>query len=218
MNYCKIGTRYPLHLLPNKRYHTITLDGNVENFYLIRFAYDDKALLDGREIRPRVLEVDVDFADVKMMMDFYSNALRENENTMRRYLDMKYSYATYVNGVPIETFHRRLYRRVTEVDGDVFAKPYSTTEGSLYKRLEQKKLILKRSSSSADIVPNSSQASNKLKSFNILMRYVFKLMGYHRYLMLLRLMKHFSRYESQIMLLDDKYMKNNLNLPNKLTI
>ena len=190
-----------------------------EKLVFIHYSgYDYKALLDGREIRPRVLEVDVDFADVKMMMDFYSNALRENENTMRSYLDLKYSYATYGNGVPVETFHRRLYRRVTEVDGAVFAKPYSTTEGSLYKRLEQKKLILKWNSSSADIVPNSSQVSNKLKSFNILMRYVFKLMGYHRYLMLLRLMKHFSRYESQIFLLDDKYMNNNLNLPNKLTI
>ena len=47
-----------------------------------------------------------------------------------------------------------------------------------------------------------------LVRFNKIMKIVAKLLGYTRYLMLLRLLKHFSRYESQIFLIDEKYEKS----------
>lgn len=189
-----------------------------EELVFIHYSgYDYKALLNGKEIRPRAFEEDVDFEDVKMMMDFYSEALKKNEHTMRDYLSLRYSYATYDNGCPIDRFHRRLYRKVSEIDANYVKKPYSAGEGSWYAILEKKGLIQNSLFVNGNLVDNSKTAT-WLVYFNKLMRIVFKLMGYRRYLMYLRLLKHFSRYESQIFLVDDRFINCNVTLPNKQTI
>ena len=189
-----------------------------EKLVFIHYSgYDYKALLDGKEIRPRALEEDVDFEDVKMMMDFYSGTLKQKEDTMRNYLDLKYSYATYDNGCPIEKFHRRLYRKVSVIDDQYFINPYSAGEGSLFAILRKKGLVQNTNISIGNVTTNS-KTNSWLMYFNKLMRLVFNLIGYRRYLMCLRLMKQFSRYESQIFLLDDRFINSNITLPKKQTI
>lgn len=189
-----------------------------ERLVFIHYSgYDYKALLDGKEIRPRVLEEDVNFEDVKMMMDFYSEALKKSESTMRDYLDLKYSYSTYDNGCPIEKFHRRLYRKVSEIDDKYFVNPYSSGEGSLYDILRKRRLVQNTNTSKGNVATNS-KTDGWLVCLNKFMRLVCKFVGYRRYLMFLRLMKHFSRYESQIFLLDDRFINCNITLPKKLTI
>ena len=178
-------------------------------------GYDYKALLSGEEIRPRVMEEDVNFEDVKMMMNIYSNALKKDEAIMRKFLDLSYTYATYDNGHVIERFHRRLYRKVYEIDASRFVNPFMSGVGSFFSVIEEKGLM--RKSSASDTI--SDNRSNKvLRFFNRMMFVVYKLFGYHRYLMLMRLLKHFSRYESQVFLLDDKYIDNNVAIPKKKTI
>ena len=188
-----------------------------ELFFIHYSGYDYKALLSGKEIRPRVLEENVDFDDVKMMMDVYAKALKEDEVAMLSYLDLPYTYATYDNGHKIENFHRRLYRKIAEIDGNRFMNPFSSGKNSFFSVIEKKGLMLKQSVS-ATVQISDDRTSKLLRSFNKLMYFVFKVMGYHRYLMFLRMMKQFSRYESQVFLLDDKYMDNNVTIPKKKTI
>ncbi len=177
-------------------------------------GYDYKALLEGKEIRPRVSKVNVEFEDVSILMGVYVDALTKNETIMREYLSMPYTYATYEDGIIIERFHRRLYHRLSDVDNSRFINPFMTGEGSFHELLKNKGFLHK------NIVRTVSESKigGSVKSliiFNKTMKIVSKLLGYQRYLMLLRLMKHFSRYASQIFLLDNKYIKNNIYLPVK---
>lgn len=180
-------------------------------------GYDYKSLLYGKEVRPRVLEEDVCFDDVNMVMKEYVAALKASEKVMLDYISLSYSYNQYDNGAPIEKFHRRLYRKINDIDGGRFNNPFVTGKDSFFAEICDKGLLHK--SIVAGGVSLSDKKSNKyLRYFNKIMGGVYKLIGYHRYLMLLRLLKQFSRYESQIFLLDKKYIDNNMEVPHKKTI
>ena len=181
-------------------------------------GYDYKALLAGEEIRPRVSKEDVDYNDIKIVMDFYVRALKEHENDMLKYITLPYSYATFNNGVRIEKFHRRLYHRLNHIDSKRFTDPFSVKKGSLYEVIKKKKLYQRKQEGQNIDGGNGGNTTRLLVLFNNLMKQVCRVIGYHRYLMLLRLLKHFSRYESQVFLLDKKYNGISLEIPEKQTM
>ena len=57
---------------------------------------------------------------------------------------------------------------------------------------------------------NLQGVGRKLKMFNIVTRLLYKLVGFDKYLLLIRLMRPFSRFESQIHLITSDFDEENI--------
>lgn len=182
-------------------------------------GYNYLSVLEGKIERPRVLEEQVDYPDVDMMMDKYTAAMKTDEQSIRMYLNLPYTYAFYDNNVKIEKFHRRIYHKISKADDYSKINPFTSDKESLYSKFKNLGMISSAQRKSPENVDMSNEhAGRLLYSFNMLMKIVFKLMGYKRYLMLLRLLKHYCRYESQVFIIDNNYMKSNIDIPTKKTL
>lgn len=83
--------------------------------------------------------------------------------------------------------------------------------GMFYSLLAKKKIIVTTKSNLDKLTKqNFPNAEKKLRSFNLFMKMLFSILGYERYFLLIRLLHPYSRLESQIHLLDDKYLDNNI--------
>lgn len=171
-------------------------------------GFDYRNLLFGECKRNRIENVYMDFDDIQKLIALYTEKMNDEKSTMLEYLSLPYSYNSFTNGVKINKFHRRIYRSI--MHRETINNPFDCN-GLLYKRLLQTKMFVKDNLS--EITP-TSPIVGKLKYFNLIMRFVYKFLGYNRYVALLRLMKYFSKYESQIFLLDNKYLTNNIDLLN----
>lgn len=190
----------------------------MEPLYFVHFSgYDYKALLEGSEIRPRSTIEDTNYDDIKILVNHYYRELKKYKMLFSKYISFQYTYNYFENGKPIEKFHRRVYHRLLEIDRNRFQNPFSVTQDSLYSLFEHNGFI-KEGSIRKLSEKESSTNMRRMKKFNYIMKMLCKLIGYNRYLMLLRLLKHFSRYESQIFLIDNKYLNNNINLPKNQTV
>ena len=185
-------------------------NSNMQPVIFVHYSgFDYRNLLFGECKRNRIEDVYIDFDDIQKLIALYTEKMNDEKTMMLEYLSLPYSYNSFTNGVKIMKFHRRIYRSI--IQRETIKNPFDCN-GSLYKRLLQKKIFVLDNSS--EITP-TSPIVGKLKYFNLIMRLVYKLFGYNRYIALLRLMKYFSKYESQIFLLDDKYLTSNIDLLNR---
>lgn len=171
-------------------------------------GFDYKGLLQGVERRTRFGIYDMQYNDVKEALSFYVNQLNKSKDEMLKYLSLKYSYSTYDNGFQIDKFQRRLYRSLS--NREVIDNPFLVSSSDFYERLKKKNLI--RNFGPESKVSQASSVKGKLKLFNLLMSVVYRILGYKRYIAFLRLLKYFSRFESQIFLIDSKYRDSSVDL------
>ncbi|MFQ6601599.1 hypothetical protein [Flavobacterium sp. C3NV] len=151
-----------------------------------------------------------DYDDIKLLTDVYANAIYKNREIFDKYIQEKYSFATFENGNAIKGFHRRIYRSLVE-KGLLFDNPFSIASDSLYQKLKAKGMT-KSSSINLDKATkdNLQGVGRKLKMFNIATRFIYRLIGFEKYLLLIRLMRPFGRFESQIHLLSSDFDKKNI--------
>ena len=57
---------------------------------------------------------------------------------------------------------------------------------------------------------NFEGVDRKLKIFNLGTRILYNIIGFEKYLLLIRLLRAFGRYESQIHIIDKQYDTNNI--------
>ena len=150
------------------------------------------------------------YDDISLLLDVYSECLNQNHDIFLHYIHSTYSYNTYSNGYPILLLHRRLYHGLLE-KGHHFDNPFEAEGNSFYKLLKKKGLNLKPVINVEKISKKDAYGmSSKLVVLNKIFRFIFRIIGYHRYLLLLRFMRFFSRYEAQIHLLDSKHDRDNI--------
>lgn len=185
--------------------------GQLSELIFIHYSgYDYRGMIKGQEHRTRRRSYNEDYDDVLASNKFYTQLLKERSLEITKYLDYKYSYNFYSNGIAVEKFHRRLYRSLSfreQVDN-----PFDSNS-SFYKKLLSIGAFSQTSTSGEAL---DKDYSSTLSKFNKIMKLTYKLLGYSRYVSLLRLLKHFSRFESQIFLLDSKYNGNSIDILNKI--
>lgn len=151
-----------------------------------------------------------DYEDIKLLTDVYAKAIYKKRELFDKYIREKYSFGTFENGDAIKGFHRRIYRSLVN-KGLLFDNPFSIANDSLYQKLKAKGMT-KSSSINIDKVTkdNLQGVGRKLKMFNIVTRLLYKLVGFDKYLLLIRLMRPFSRFESQIHLITSDFDEENI--------
>jgi len=151
-----------------------------------------------------------DYADIKLLTDKYAQYIKENREWFDRFIHLNYSYNYFEDGSVISGFHRRLYRSLI-TKGEKFEKPFSSSSSSFHARLKKAGMIRKNAINIDKVgKSNLKGMGSKLLLFNRLTRMVYRLLGFERYSLFVRLLRPYSRYESQIHLLDRRYDKENI--------
>jgi len=172
-------------------------------------GYNYAELKKGNVIQNNISNIK-DYEDIKLLTDVYAKAIYDRKETFDKYINQKYSYGTFENGVAIKGFHRRIYRSLIN-KGRKYENPYAVDKNSLYKEFHSKGMI-KQTNVNLDKATkeNLGGVNSKLKIFNNITRIVYKLIGFERYILLIRLMRPFSRFESQIHLITSEFDEENI--------
>ena len=171
-------------------------------------GYDYKELKKGGTVQKNILNIKK-YSDIEKILFMYGKAIIENVKFFDCFISLQYSYGFYSNGNVVTSVHRRLYRSMVS-KGMKDDNPF-LINGVFYSLLAKKKLIVTTKSNLDKLTKqNFPNAEKKLKYFNLFMKMLFSILGYERYFLLIRLLHPYSRLESQIHLLDDKYLDNNI--------
>lgn len=150
------------------------------------------------------------YPDLQPLIDRYMTAIQADHETVLKFLGMSYRYAKFKDGSPIISFHRRLLRSAVDA-GMQFDDPFAVGAGSFHQRLVESHLVLEDGTEAAQLDKstknNMAGVERKLAAVNRVMRGVKRVIGFRRYLLLLRLMRPYSRAESQLHLIDSSHNK-----------
>lgn len=173
-------------------------------------GYNYSELKKGNVIQNNISKIK-EYDDVKLLTDIYAKAIQGKKDLFDKYINEKYSFNFYENGFVIKSFHRRIYRSLVIKGEYRFLNPFSTDEYSLYYILKNKGMM-KHSVINLDKITkeNLKGVDRKLKIFNVVTRFLYKIIGVEKYLLFIRLLRSFGRYESQIHIVDKKYDNNNI--------
>lgn len=168
-------------------------------------GYDYKSLIQRKVVQNNIQNLGA-YPDIAEVCSVYADFLIAEVETFNLYIKYSYTYGTFDNGIEITNFQRRIFRGLIE-ENNVISKPFSTKRNSFYEILANKGLLFKSSTDNIDKLNklNMPDSSRKLKKINTLMRIMFKLIGLKNYILLLRLMRPYSRIENQLHLVDKSY-------------
>lgn len=177
-------------------------EGNADKTPLIfvHFSgYDYSQIGSGQVVHKNEMK---DYADLQPVFEKYGEVLAGSQ--FKAYVGLKYSYNTFDNGTGVLSLHRRMYRRLLELN---LAKgnPFSTKQGTYFSQL-QKKGLLDHSPVSADKVTNKSvkNFSKKFAYVHLFFTIVKKIIGIRRYSMLIRFFRRYFTEENQAFLVENE--------------
>jgi hypothetical protein len=168
-------------------------------------GFNYSALLKGDIIQNNIPNLE-GYDDVETICNFYGEKLKSNSVIFNSFIRYAYTYNSFSNGINIASFHRRIFRSLIS-EGEAFQNPFDAS-GIFYQKLASKKLILTNQSNDIDKLNKLSAATDtsaKLLKINQAMRLLLKLIGLKRYILLLRLMRPYSRVENHIHLINSIY-------------
>lgn len=171
-------------------------------------GYDYKKLLNHEKIQKNKGH-EQDYDDVQIILDKYEKALLQDKEEFLSYLNVNYTYGLYSNGTNIEKAHRTLFKSLLINNFSKMLDNPFDSEGIFYKTLKHNKLISHNSNINYKIniqKEDKTYVINKLRKINKLMRIIYKLLGYDKYLILLRFLRRYSAIENQIFLLDNNFI------------
>ena len=139
-----------------------------------------------------------DHTDLQPVFEKYGEALSKSQ--FKNFAGLKYSYNSFNNGVSILSLHRRMYRRLLELNL-AQAHPFSTGQNTYFSQLK-KKGLLDHSPVSADKLSNKSvkNFSEKFAYVHLFFTIVKKLIGIRRYSIMLRFFRRYFTEENQAFL------------------
>lgn len=205
----EIVSRHDGTLFVNRRYNPKTVFED-ELMFVHYSAYDYSELLSGNTIQNGV-KFHKNYEDIQFVIDHYRLYLIQEKEIFARYIKSSYSYNHYSNGKTIDLFHRRIYRSLLN-KREVIRHPFSAAPGSLFCMLMGQGLTDFQSRKPIDKATklNLSGIGRKLVLINKLSRLIFHVLGYRRYILFIRMLRSYSRFESQIHLADKKYDSTNI--------
>jgi len=141
------------------------------------------------------------YADFIPYFENYAVFLQENNFNM--YFHKTYSYATFQNGVNINIFQRRLYRRFIQ-EGGFIENPFAVGPESFYEKLRRNGLVsLPGSNVDKMNERNFEGLDKKIRLLNTVMKTLKKMLGFDKYVLLLKFSQRYFRPENQVFLIDE---------------
>jgi len=165
----------------------------------IHFAgYDYNKMKQGFIVRKRIENLQ-EYKDLHLATDIYCKAIANNKDIFDEFITLPYTYSSYDNGIPISTFHRRLYHGYSEKYGPV-RNPFSTNKESFYSMIKKKGMIINDNIDKISKL-NLSNMDRKRKMIGMLFCVLYKFMGYKRYVLFVKSLYNYCRPEWHLFLI-----------------
>lgn len=165
----------------------------------IHFAgYDYNKMKQGFIVRKRIENLQ-EYKDLHLATDIYCKAIANNKDIFDEFITLPYTYSSYDNGIPISTFHRRLYHGYSEKYGPV-RNPFSTNKESFYSMIKKKGMIINDNIDKISKL-NLSNMDRKHKMIGMLFCVLYKFMGYKRYVLFVKSLYNYCRPEWHLFLI-----------------
>lgn len=165
----------------------------------IHFAgYDYHKMKQGFIVRKRIENLQ-EYKDLHLATDIYCKAIANNKDIFDEFITLPYTYSSYDNGIPISTFHRRLYHGYSEKYGPV-RNPFSTNKESFYSMIKKKGMIINDNIDKISKL-NLSNMNRKRKMIGMLFCVLYKFMGYKRYVLFVKSLYNYCRPEWHLFLI-----------------
>lgn len=165
----------------------------------IHFAgYDYNKMKQGFIVRKRIENLQ-EYKDLHLATDIYCKAIANNKDIFDEFITLPYTYSSYDNGIPISTFHRRLYHGYSEKYGPV-RNPFSTNKESFYSMIKKKGMIINDNIDKISKL-NLSNMNRKRKMIGMLFCVLYKFMGYKRYVLFVKSLYNYCRPEWHLFLI-----------------
>ena len=165
----------------------------------IHFAgYDYHKMKQGFIVRKRIENLQ-EYKDLHLATDIYCKAIANNKDIFDEFITLPYTYSSYDNGIPISTFHRRLYHGYSKKYGLV-RNPFSTNKGSFYCMIKKKGMIINDNIDKISKL-NLSNMDRKRKMIGMLFCVLYKFMGYKRYVLFVKSLYNYCRPEWHLFLI-----------------
>jgi hypothetical protein len=127
------------------------------------------------------------------------------QNDFEKYIQLRYTYHTFLNGDVISPLHRRLYRRLVDL-GKInhSVDPFLVIEGSFHSKLSTYKLLTGKEKPGVDIGDYGQSKSLKLFKFILfILRNTKRILGIKRYATLTRMLQKLFVNENQVYLMKE---------------
>jgi len=152
------------------------------------------------------------YLDLGALFEPYGHGLKQAD--IEKYIQLKYTYKVFDNDIIISDLNRRIYRAYLE-QGKNFIReknPFVTSENSLYKRFEAKKLLTMEkagNSGNSSGHPHRNRqevtgSSKQLKAMNLLSRTLLRFLGPQKYATVITNLGKYFTYEKQLHLLGEE--------------
>jgi hypothetical protein len=175
---------------------------NIDKLCFLHFSgYKYKELIENYTIpidRPKKYD------DIKPLIINYAKELKKMNADS--YLNLNYTFSYFSNGVEIQKIHRRFLRQLGN-EGMIFLDPFSYQKNSFYSLLNKSRLIDAREHAYV-LKKTIKNISLKEKILENIFRCLFLVLGVSKYVLFLRCLPFYSRFESHIFLL--KQENNNV--------
>lgn len=167
-------------------------------------GFDYKALLNSKITQKNIKNLEI-YSDLDQLFFIYAKYLNASECT--KYFNLKYTYNQFSNGYLISNIFRRLFRRLLE-DGKILANPFNSN-GDFYKALVINNLLKSKISANDNLsIKNTDNIERKTIVVNKLLKIVFKLIGFDKFFMLIRVFRLYSMVENHVYLIDKEYLRS----------
>lgn len=163
-------------------------------------GYRYKNLLSGNIIQDKVLK-EQKYPDIALILDYYKNALLENKEIFLNYIDLDYSYNYSTTRGNITYFQRRLYNGLLQNEVQI--------ENSSFMDIINRKNIMPGNSHDLNVDKVSIHSAGilydrKINMLNKILKVLFKIIGYNRYVILIKAMRYYSRFENHHFLIKSR--------------
>ena len=144
---------------------------------------------------------ETEYKDIQLLLDKYSQDLKNNVEELSKYLQLNYAYNYYSNGDKIILFHRRLYRMLL-LENKEIGNPFDARNNAFYSKLKKNKLLSYNTSTGSATSQISVGEIKKIKAINFFMRIIYKFIGLEKYISLLKFFKGYGQFENHIHLIE----------------
>lgn len=176
------------------RYRTNDNPQREDPLVFIHFAgYDYQKMKQGIISRKRIEDLK-EYEDLRLASNIYQKAIASQQELFDSFIEQPYSYACFENGVPIESFHRRLYHGINEGGATHYDNPFAVGKGSFFEAIRKKGMIGHEGGDRQNI-RNMSNLSRKRRMVALLFKSLYLIMGYKRYSLFLRSLYFYCRPE-----------------------
>ncbi|MCR5679642.1 MAG: hypothetical protein K6G08_05470 [Prevotella sp.] len=161
-----------------------------DTLVFVHFAgYDYSKLKQGIIARKRIEDLK-EYDDVNIINAIYRDAIVSQSQLFDAFISQTYSYAAYDDGSPIAAFHRRLYHGLAEPP----ANPFATGSGTFHELIRKKGMVIQESIDGVSR-RNLDGMDTKKRQLARFYRFLFKVLGYKRYVMFLKSLYFYCRPE-----------------------